>query len=121
MEKILVKDFFNVITRNLLMIDNFYHIRITDFLCHNEELQICFCKEDDFEMCVISDLTAEDKFMELYDKLVATYTGRTQLVTGHSFCGKYLVKLIIDGKVIISFEYRTHDGHRWLYEQWCKN
>lgn len=122
MKKILVADLLNEITRYLLGGDSFYRISITDSQCLNKGIQILVNKEEGyFETSVISDLTAEDKYTELYDKLVTTYVGRTQLVTGHSFGGEYLAYLIIDEKVMVLFNYITREGHQWLCELWCKN
>ena len=121
MKNIHMKDLLNVVTRHLLGGNNTYRISITDFECRNEEIQICLNKEDDTETYVILDLKAEDKFTELYDKLVTAYAGRTQLITGNSFCGEYLAYLIIEDKVMFSFKYKTAAGQKWLSKLWYEN
>ena len=122
MKKITMADLLNEISRHVLGGDSVYRITISDSQPQNEGIQIMVSKEEwHFETSVISDLTAEDQYNELYNKLVTTYANRTQLVTGHSFGGEYFAYLIIDEKVRISFKYITGDGQNWLYELWHKN
>lgn len=74
-----------------------------------------FSVEVNKKSVIYLNISEENKYDILFETLTKEFDEKYELIWSYDFCGDYEAFMIIDGKVIIDFDYVLSEGQNWLY------